>query len=146
MPVDWREGKFTKCPTLALFPSAVGLACQTALGYGFRVIPMFRLFPKTREEWFAAFLFIFQSYVVVASIVRWFFASYFTPIWPHGVLRSLVVDFDERKTIGNALCVVVLSYSGIADLIMGRRRRGCLNLCLAAMNAYAVKTTSFVVA
>ena len=111
MPVDWREGKFAKCPILALFPSAVGLAYQIAPGYGFRVIPMFRLFPKTREEWFAAFLFIFQSYVVVASIVRRFFASYFAST---GRTICGVFLLNSMRRRGTETCFVLLFFLTVA--------------------------------
>jgi hypothetical protein len=98
----------------------------------------FALLPKTREEWLRAFLFLFQAYVVLAFVVR----SFYYYKLPHGK-GALVAfyNFEERIQIGYAICLVVLSYSGIADLIMGRWRSGRLNLCLAAFSVWMLFRT-----
>jgi hypothetical protein len=103
----------------------------------------FRILPKAPEEWLRAFLFLFQAYVIVAFVVRWIFSS----IWVYGktgmdykLALSCFYDFQMRIFIGYAVCLVVLSYSGIADLIMGRWRSGCLNLFLAAFSVWMLFT------
>jgi len=107
----------------------------------------FRLFPKTREEWLRAFLFLFQAYVVLGLVVCWFLSSF----WVHGKTSTLrmkdallvLYDFEERLMIGYVVCVIVLAYSGLTSLIIGRWRTGFLNLLLAAITAWVIFTTSF---
>ena len=47
--------------------------------------------------------------------------------------------------MGYAVCVIALSYSGIAELIMGRWRSGCLDLCFAAIDVWMLSTMNFVI-
>ena len=99
----------------------------------------FRLLPKNREDWLGAFLFLFQSFVVVAFVVRrifWFFFARTMSGFSTKVTSYDYYYFTESLDLGYGVCLVVLSYNGIADLITGRWRRGCLNLCLAALNAW----------
>ena len=105
----------------------------------------FRLLPKTREEWMRAFCLPFQSYVVVAFVALRFFSA----IWPQGTtgsemhrsLRSFY-EFRDNINFGYGVCVAMLSYGGIMDLIGRRWGSGCLNLCLAAFSAWMYSTTS----
>jgi hypothetical protein len=107
---------------------------------------MFRLFPTTQQEWSRAFLFIFQAYVVVGLVCCWFLSSF----WVHRqttlhwkTALEVLYAFEERAMIGFAVCLVVLAYSGIADLIIGRWRRGFLNLFLAAITTWVIFTTNY---
>ena len=122
---------------------------SVASEYGFWMMPVFRLFPKTREEWLSAFVFVFRAYVVVGLIVCWFVSSFWvhskTGTWHWKTKLACFYDFEERVMIGYAICLVVLAYSGVADLIIGRWRSGLLNLFLAAITAWVMFTTSFAI-
>jgi hypothetical protein len=78
-----------------------------------------------------AFLFIFQSYPVLVFIARNYYR--FVLARGKGAMEALF-DFEERIFIGAFVCLVELFYAGISDLIMGRWRRGCFNLCLAVLS------------
>jgi len=101
---------------------------------------MIPLFPKTREGWSRAFLFVFQAYVVAGLVGCWI-VSFF---WVHGKTSTWATknalmgfyDFRERVMVGYAVCFVVLVYSGLQQLIIGRWRSGLLNLSLAAITAW----------
>jgi hypothetical protein len=111
----------------------VWLASRIAWWYGLRVMPKFRLFPKSREEWMRAFLFLFQSYPVLAFVVRNFY--YFNLPGGKGALWAFD-NFEWRVDMGIKACLVVLFYSAITDLIMGRWRRGCLSICFAVFSLW----------
>jgi len=108
----------------------------------------FRLLPKTEEEWRGAFLFLSRSYVVIALVVREFFWTIGTN-GKSGYERKLVLscfyEVDARLVIGYAFCLLVLSLHGICDLIVGRWRSGCLDLCFAGINALVLSTMSFAI-
>ena len=120
------------------------LARENALAYGFRVIAKLRLFPKTRQDWLRAFLFVFRAYVVVGVVGCWFVYFFWVYRQQGGSARNDALvdfcDFEERVMTGYAVCLVVLAYRGIADLIRGRWRSGLLNLFLAAISAWVIFT------
>jgi len=122
---------FSRIPS---FRNRIQVADQTSPAHGSGVTPVLRLFPKTREEWRRAFLFVFQSYPVLVFVARNFYRFV---ISPHGKGEAgAFYDFEERVQIGCAICLIVLFYSSIIDLIMGHWRRGCLNLCLAFFSVW----------
>jgi len=117
------------------------LAPQTALGYGFQVMPIFQLYPKTRAEWLWACVFPFQIYVVVAFFVQRYFVSRWA--WAGGGYMGLG-DFRLAVHLGNGICFLVLLGIGIEQLITRQRWMGCVNLGIAALNACKFLTMNFV--
>jgi hypothetical protein len=67
------------------------------------VIAMFRLFPRNREEWLRAFLFIFQSYPVLVFIARNYYR--FVLARGKGAMEALF-DFEERIFIGPSFALL----------------------------------------
>ena len=83
---------------------------------------------------------------MVGLVLCWLISSFWLHVkastWKTKLALMVFYDCDVRMMIGYGICIIVLAYSGLTDLIIGRWRRGFLNLCLAAITAWVFFTTS----
>ena len=108
-----------------------------------KIKPMFRLLPKTWQEWEHTLFFPFQAYVVVATL----FISFCKAIWPDGQAATHAL-FHFERTIwwGYPLCLVVLLGIALAQFDAGSLGKMWTNLSLAALCAWLLVTNNFVIA
>jgi DMSO/TMAO reductase YedYZ heme-binding membrane subunit len=91
---------------------------------------MFRLFPKDWQDWLRAFVFPFQTYVILAPASY----CYVLSIWTrHGGVRPLD-DFGHQLSIGFFLCLIVLAAAGFQQKTSGHRISAYVNLGLAVLS------------
>ena len=88
-------------------------------------------FPKTQQDWLRAISFPFQVYSVVAI----FEMELIEQQLPHN-FQGMMREYRDYVSCGYLICFLVLALIGFVQLFARLRRRGWLNLCLAALGAF----------
>jgi hypothetical protein len=86
---------------------------------------MFHLFPKTRQEWIAIFIFPFQVYAALGLI---------TTLWCFERGRYA----DDKIGVGSLICAFVLFSVGLRQIVKGERPKAYMNFALAALAVISV--------